>query len=748
MLSVEANVNKDYACRYDGLDALGRVRFTGLEAFVERITDDVFSVVKQYGALQRAVERPLTMLELEARPLPKCTLRRARVRPARGRGASKKPTRAGQQVAQYRAFREQEGVLCAGRYDVLSQAQEYIMRGAPNTVMAITGPAGSGKSNIMAQLDRMFRHGRRIQVNASTGLLQLCDTPGFADKKRGASWDKPEIASIFIGLSNGNTTPRFFLHTLMSKLAYILRECTCELEPSEHTQTVPPQEPTKLLPIPNEYNVLRLQFLTLCFNVSRFVPNKKILILFDQVNDIRRMRYDWIPTVLPKNFRIVLATNADSVIQKIRASARLISVHAIEVGPMSMLARKEMVRHLLSHAQKQLSMEQTDILVQKAEAGSPDFVKIAVEALIAFDREMRTASPFLRDFAPTLDGLVNQWIDRTEEYCGATLTRECLSLISTSLYGLTEIELLMLLARTALVDAGTVKHRLPEEGATTAVAHPSTPMEERAERLALPSAFLPYGLWAPLRLMMERYMKASSPHQAPSYRAVCLKMQEAVDRRYALAAPGARILLHTRLAAYFRARADPELQSSWRSLDFRAANCLVFHMIGSKRWQAVAAVLTDIGFLELCVRLGRVYALCDDITSACTGMEAGETSSAFRAENVRLILEVQRFMHSRAELLAFHPQLLTQLMANEEAGSPVQRIAYTRLARGWEGRNWLRWRRLPGASSVNTRTMRGHRGWIRALAVTRDGRYIVSVPSRPAPTVPCSHARGARRRGP
>lgn len=57
---------QDYPCRYDGLDHLGRVHLSGLEQFVDRVTDDIFSVVKAFGSLKFSVERPIKMLDLEA----------------------------------------------------------------------------------------------------------------------------------------------------------------------------------------------------------------------------------------------------------------------------------------------------------------------------------------------------------------------------------------------------------------------------------------------------------------------------------------------------------------------------------------------------------------------------------------------------------------------------------------------------------------------------------------------------------
>eukprot|EP00290_Baffinella_frigidus_P046679 CAMPEP_0180403662 /NCGR_PEP_ID=MMETSP0989-20121125/39555_1 /TAXON_ID=697907 /ORGANISM="non described non described, Strain CCMP2293" /LENGTH=228 /DNA_ID=CAMNT_0022406933 /DNA_START=66 /DNA_END=749 /DNA_ORIENTATION=+ len=65
VLLVEANVNKDYPCLYDGLDSVGRVCLRGLELFIDRVTDDIFSVVKSFGALAYSISRPLSMLSLE-----------------------------------------------------------------------------------------------------------------------------------------------------------------------------------------------------------------------------------------------------------------------------------------------------------------------------------------------------------------------------------------------------------------------------------------------------------------------------------------------------------------------------------------------------------------------------------------------------------------------------------------------------------------------------------------------------------
>ncbi|KAJ1472908.1 hypothetical protein T484DRAFT_1838455 [Baffinella frigidus] len=138
-------------------------------------------------------------------------------------------------------------------------------------------------------------------------------------------------------------------------------------------------------------------------------------------------------------------------------------------------------------------------------------------------------------------------------------------------------------------------------------------------------------------MLMNQYMKPTSKYQARSFRFSCTKFTESVDRRYELSSAGSRVALHTRLASYFRARADPELQFSWRSQDFRAANCLAYHMIGSKRWGMVSDILTDLGFLEMCVRIGRVYGLCDDISNAVSGIEGAESDEELKKERIKVM---------------------------------------------------------------------------------------------------------------
>ena len=91
--------------------------------------------------------------------------------------------------------------------------------------------------------------------------------------------------------------------------------CNINLEKSEHKIKVDPADPSKLFPIPHEYNKLRLQLLTLCQNLDQFVPHKRIVILIDQIDDIEGMRFDWMPVDLPKSLRLIISCGKGGMIK-------------------------------------------------------------------------------------------------------------------------------------------------------------------------------------------------------------------------------------------------------------------------------------------------------------------------------------------------------------------------------------------------------------------------------------------------
>ena len=693
VLCIETNVYQDYPALYDGIDALGRVKLTDLVDMGDRMADDIFACLKGYGLLKMAMERPLDMLSLER--------------------------------SQHEAYRKTLGYVCAGRYETLEKAQQFVSDGAPNTILVIAGKPGTGKSNVMACLHKMFAEGHRVLPNPHTKTLQLDAIAENAKAPpRGHSWARPEVVSIFMGASNGNTTPRYLLYLLMSQLAEILRVSRLKFEASEHKQKVVPADPSQLFPIPHEYNKLRLQFITLCQNIDKFVPHRRVLILIDQIDAIEGMRFDWLPVDMPKSFRLIISCGKGNMIKKMAMSTKSLQLDLLQLQPFGMRARKEMVHHLLRRRDRSINMEQMDALVLHEGANMPDYLHLAVEVLAGFKREMRFAMPVIKELEQTSASVTTQVLERMEDYCGRNLVQRCLGLMLISMYGLQEYELRMILACDALADE--VSHRLKEQNQGTAVAYPYTRREDREKAIESPHALLPMSLWSPLSYMLKPFTTPSHHCQAFKYQFLLKSFENTVAARYGLETEDTRVHLHKKIAAYYRARADPELKYTWRSTDYRAAQSLIYHKIGAHDWNSVTTVLTDLGFLEYCVSMGQVHGLCTDLKMTISALDSVGIKEGADMQKMQDLMQLSFFMNANAQLLLDYPSVFVQTMANEPPTSPVAQIALQRIQGGWEGRNWFKRLQRDVSVSANTRTMRGHKGWIRALAVTLDAKYLVS----------------------
>ena len=90
------------------------MQLEGLVELGDRMADDIFACLKGYGRLKSALERPMDTLTLER--------------------------------AQHSSWQKSLGFVCAGRYETLLKAQKYVVEGAPNNILVITGKPGTGKS--------------------------------------------------------------------------------------------------------------------------------------------------------------------------------------------------------------------------------------------------------------------------------------------------------------------------------------------------------------------------------------------------------------------------------------------------------------------------------------------------------------------------------------------------------------------------------------------------------------------------
>uniref|UniRef100_A0A7S0MQX2 C2 domain-containing protein n=1 Tax=Cryptomonas curvata TaxID=233186 RepID=A0A7S0MQX2_9CRYP len=696
VLRVEANVYLDYPCCYDGLDHLGRVILRNLNQLGEQIAEDIFSCIRAHGNLQLSLKRPMDLLTLER-----------------------------ENTGMLRSI---EAVLCVGRNELLKSVQEYVhsIQSAPNRILLVCGSEGTGKTNLMAFVYNMYVKGIRIARNAHTGMLETISLASHNPSRRGHSWNEPEVIYLPLRLSLGGTDMRWFLFSLMTMLSEIYHG---SVYPTFDSTNLPKNNALKLFPVPGEYNNLKLDFFNLCSVMDRLSPMRFVLIVIDDIEKMDPLKFDWLPMSIPSSMRLILACKSDTVVQSISSENPALDVVTCKVPPMSVYARKELLRHSLVPYKKSLSMEQVSVLIQKQDASSPDYLFLSSTSIGNFDRIGFHITKMIAEFEPTLTGLSHQILENMEVVCGRELLKHTLCLIATSKYGLTESELLVLLADVGMFDA--LKYRLTDEYSSqdkSALLNPQTPLEKRLERQKEPNARLPYGLWAPVRHLLKPhvYTSESSIEQLFAFR--LQRFVRTLELRYNLDNPETvqgRVFFHGRLASYFRARADPELQFSWRGDDFRPVQCLVHHLVRANDWITTSKILTDLGFLELSVSLGNCYGLCSDLSHAL--LESEKNDEIFSRHRISELTDVNTFLNANADLLHTHPKLLLQMMANESNTSAVSRMALNRALNGWEGRNWLRWINRPTLASNNIRTLHGHKGWIRSLALTKDRKYIVSA---------------------
>jgi hypothetical protein len=205
-------------------------------------------MLQAYGTLKRSVDRPMLSLEIEH--------------------------------AHNTQYQRIESKLSAGRYETLRKLQTYVDESDKpyNGIAMLSGPVGSGKSNVAAFLQKMLREGYRVVPNPSTKLPQFTKTVSL-NGRRGATWSNPIVISWFGPASRSLSTTRGVLQYLLESIAIALSGVVYKpaLAGLKSSDIVPPADPAKLAPVPELYNQLKLKFKSLCTYMDRFFPTNKVL---------------------------------------------------------------------------------------------------------------------------------------------------------------------------------------------------------------------------------------------------------------------------------------------------------------------------------------------------------------------------------------------------------------------------------------------------------------------------------------
>ncbi len=196
---------------------------------------------------------------------------------------------------------------------------------------------------------------------------------------------------------------------------------------------------------------------------------------------------------------------------------------------------------------------------------------------------------------------------------------------------------------------------------------------------------------------------------------------------------GDKVALHRRfLTAYARARLVPSGDGRdegifpWHTLpadDPYMWDHLVYHYIAARWWEGLYRLLTSFDYLEARVRATSVYDLEADYRRALATWEGPE-------EQRRVLAAFEEQVRLQSPYIARAPEYLFPTLYNHLTWLDAPDGPLHTLCEGARGRRhtWLRMVQDPRpAPPPWLRSLEGHTGDVNAVAVTPDGRHVLSA---------------------
>lgn len=482
----------------------------------------------------------------------------------------------------HRDFAEERLMHFIGRTEILKKIESYIGSGE-NRILAIYGTGGTGKSALAAKAIQ------NVQVSH----------PGA------------QIIYRFIGATPGSTDGRFLLEGLCREISRRYAADESDI-PMDYRELVP------------EFGK-RLSLAT----------KEKPLILFidslDQLSTPQGVRdLTWLPEGLPDHVSVIVTTRPEDTYERLQAKQVILE----QLGGLSRQEGAQLLKAWLGESKRELQHRQHEAVLDKFEEskGAPLYLKLAFEEARLWPSGDGEPS---EDLAPGIKGIIKKnLIDRLEAEGnhGKMLVSHVLGYLAASRYGLAEDEMIDLLSRDLQVyrwflegsyhvpadlvkwamkyqeadlSAGDLHQELAISDQERAAARWLREIRNPPERLddflveVLPKAGgprLPVVLWSRLSFDLEPYL---SERTSEGSTLLTFYHRELGDvSREVFLENGREIPFHEKLADYFRFRADPEGDTSWKGSYPRGLSELPYHLTKAEEWDQVYETLTDFRFLE------------------------------------------------------------------------------------------------------------------------------------------------------
>lgn len=397
----------------------------------------------------------------------------------------------------HESFAEERSHLHVGRVEQAKQLTEYV-QGTDRRPVVITGESGCGKSAFLASWYR--RH----------------------------SAENPDdfVLAYFVGASPDSTNHFRLLRTMCQELKH---QFALEEEI--------PEDDKKLS------ETLAILLVAASWGRSRIIL---ILDALDQLSTLKGAHgLGWLLDYMPEKARLVVSSLEGDCLDVLRRR----QAKEITLLPLTEGEQKEIIQALLSEWRRKLNDQQMAALLAHPGVKNPLYLRVALEELRLFGRfEQLTAR--IEALGEDIPKLFDQMLVRLEKDHGHELVSEVFSLLGCSRHGLSEAELLDLLAR---------------EG------------EER----------FPHALWVRLARSATTYLVQRGELFGFFHR----QLEDVVTARYP-----ERESRHAKLAAYF---AKAPLQ---RKLDEYP-----YQLTHAEQWSALGAALSELDFFDYAWEHDREY---------------------------------------------------------------------------------------------------------------------------------------------
>ena len=521
----------------------------------------------------------------------------------------------------HRAFSEERRTGFIGRDEPLRRIENYLSSG-PSQLLAVVGPAGSGKSALVAEVVHRAR--------------EHCTDDGV-------------VLARFLGATPGSSDLIQLLRDLVGRI-----RSRYPRRPEPGTESRPGPEPREKQPndgeIPSDINPLTNAFHEALGRATAECPLWIFLDALDQFRDANiAATLSWLPAKVPDHVHIVvsaaLPTEAlptpDSPQSPIRNPRSAIEVlhrslsrlapgrQTIRLAPLTAADGAVLLDHWLAAARRTLDpdTQRRPILDGFGDEGNALWLRVAAEEASRWPRWQTPVS--LPPRLPDLIKSVLERLSRSEEH-GEVMVKRTLGYLATARHGLAEDEVIGILGADPAVMADVIARSPPERA------------KPEAERIKS----LPVAIWVRLHGDIAFYLSERQNQAAALFGFYHRSFGEAVQG-FCLPDDAARLPLHETMACWFGAQPwflppgteiDASLQKPDRSNppNTRKASELPFHLhrvaeltVGDDRWDPLVDVLCDLDCVETKARFALLYELIGDYNAALAALPE------FREENER-----------------------------------------------------------------------------------------------------------------